>query len=170
MGGKKVVDWEEKEKKEDATSSKCEFMCFQKSWRAKIKAEKMQQGAQSPHYCQTAPEWDTQPRNRASVLIKPPLMRFYIKSRSRRKEVAAWVRKKRRIKREGAAVGSIICSSVDLQCAADLAGPLIACRCNNMDWSSAGVGGSAAHREDISTPLSSLSSGKQQLSCGLQHL
>lgn len=44
-----------------------------------------------------------------------------------------------------AAVGSLICSLVDLQCAADLAGPLIACRCNNMGWSSAGVGGSFLH-------------------------
>lgn len=60
--------------------------------------------------------------------------------------------------------GSLICSVVDLQSAADHVGPLIACRCNNMDWSSAGVRGSAAHREDIPTALSS---GKQPLSCGL---
>lgn len=74
------------------------------------------------------------PRNTESMLIKRPLMRFKIQSR--RIEAGGKMyeeEKKRRIKRESTAVGSLIFSLVDLQCAADLAGPLIACRCNNMD-------------------------------------
>lgn len=58
---------------------------------------------------------------------------LYKKQKQEKRSSCMRKKKKRRIKREGAAVGSIICSSVDLQCAADLAGPLIACRCNNMD-------------------------------------
>lgn len=108
--------------------------------------------------------------NNLSMLIDLPLMRFYRKSRRMKPaggKVAAWERKKKKEEDQEweCSSGSLICSVVDPQCAADLAGPLIACRCNNMDWSSAGVGGSAAHREDIPTALSS---GKQPLSCGLQ--
>lgn len=58
---------------------------------------------------------------------------LYKKQKQEKRSSCIRKKKKRRIKREGAAVGSIICSSVDLQCAADLAGPLIACRCDNMD-------------------------------------
>lgn len=46
-------------------------------------------------------------------------------------KAAALKRKKIRIKRKSAAAGNLF--SVEVQCGKHLAGPLIACRCNNMN-------------------------------------
>lgn len=125
--------------------------------RAKIKAgKKWIRDFGDPLWCQTALEQRLKPETES--LCSSIFPWWGLKSRKMKPagaKVAAWERKKKKKKGEEDQEGecSLICSLVDLQCAADLAGPLIACRCNNMDWSRAGVGGSAAHREDISTAL-----------------
>lgn len=149
---------------QQVTLSSC---VWDQSWSLKMRAD---QGLWSPLGCQTALERDSRPRERERLYAQQSFLVEVLCQKqnetSGRKSSCTGKKKIRGGSKVRVQQGepnmllgwSPVCKGFRWP-------PLIACRCNNMDWSSVGAGGPEAYREDIST---SLSSGKQQLSCGLQ--